>query len=269
MNSQEHALKRQQATTRYRRRELGAVMMETVLVMPFIMLALVLIVYLGWNFRRLAQVTNMDRYAVWESVTPGAPGPDTQGLEQPMRNPRLNKVFFELNSDQAVELDELHSTGNNRYLPEGHRVLRDQQTDEAYSYFNEFLNRNPRGNRQRFTSTHNQSVNTRLLDLTDFTRDRHGHSRMNGDWRYLNGIEYDSERDKWQPARPRVSPASSLREVFFAEFDDGLDSLSSDNEYATGVRQFYQSYPPYAGPEIDEDTQFRNFGSSAATNAPG
>ena len=228
-------------------------MIETVLVMPFIMIALMLIVYLGWNFRRMAQVTNMDRYAVWEEVTPGAPGPNMQGLDNAMRNPKLNQAFYSLHSDQAQDLDELHGSENNGYLPQGHQELRDQQTDEAYSYFEEFLNRNPRGVRQRFTSKHAQSVNTQLLDLSDFARNERGHSRMNGDWRFVNGIDYNGTKSKWEPAFRRVSPGSSLREVFFVELDEGLESFGDQNTYARGVRNFYLDYPAYKGPEIDPD----------------
>ncbi|MGB0766681.1 MAG: TadE/TadG family type IV pilus assembly protein, partial [Phycisphaeraceae bacterium] len=139
-----------------KRSVLGAVMAETVLVMPFIMLAMVLIIYLGWNFRRLAQVTNMDRYAVWELATPGSPGPDLQGIQADLRNPRLNNAFFGLNGDQALTLDELRSSQG--YTPQPHENLRDQQTDETYAYFDDFLENNPRAIHQRFTARHDHSI---------------------------------------------------------------------------------------------------------------
>lgn len=226
-------------------------MAETVLIMPFIAISLVLIVYLGWNFRRLAQVTNMDRYAVWESVTPGSPGPDTQGISQEIRNPRLNSAFFGLNNDQANSLNELRGTDNVRYMPQGHRELRDQQADEAYSYFDEFLDRHPAGLQQRFSATHNQSMNTGLLGLSDLIRNGDGHSRMNGDWRYVNGIRYNSSKGKWEPNSRRVVPGEPLREVFFADLDDGLEPYDNNgNTLAGAIRDFYLSYPGYAGPEI-------------------
>lgn len=252
-------MNRKQTTTRYRRSTLGAVMAETVLVMPFIMIAIMLIVYLGWNFRRTAQVTNMDRYAVWESVTPGAPGPDAQGMAQDIRNPRLNNAFFGLNSDQANDLDELRETQGVRYLPEGHRDLRDQQADETYSYFDEFLERNPTGLRQRFSARHNQSMNTQLLGLSDLNRNSTGHARLNGDWRFANGVRYNSDKGKWEPGNRRVVPGESLREVFFAEMDDGLERYDDgENNLAGAIRDFYLAYPGYVGPEIgSRDSEFR------------
>lgn len=242
---------RKPKTTRYRRSALGAVMAETVLVLPFIMLALVLIVYLGWNFRRIAQVTNMDRYAVWESVTPGAPGPDAQGLPQDMRNPQLNAAFFGLTGDEANDLDELRDDQGVRYLPEGHRALRDRQADEAFAYFDEFLGRSPAGLRQQFSARHDQSVNTELLGLSDFVRNGLGHSRLNGDWRFADGIRFNSERQQWEPGNRQVSPGQSLREVFFINLDDGLEPFDSNgNNLAGAIREFYLSYPGYVGPEI-------------------
>lgn len=226
-------------------------MMETVLIMPFIVVALMLIVYLGWNFRRLATVTNMDRYAIWESVTPGAPGPDPQGIADDVRSPQLNAAFFGLNKDEANTLSELRATEGVRYLPEGHRELRDQQTDETYAYFDEFLEINPAGIRQRFTATHDQSVNTDLLGLSELIRNSHGHSRMNGDWRFVNGIRYNGDLDKWQPNSRRVVPGEALRETFFAELDDGLEPYDSNgNNLAGAIRDFYLAYPGYVGPDV-------------------
>ncbi|MGB1124634.1 MAG: hypothetical protein ACPG4Q_05460 [Phycisphaeraceae bacterium] len=244
-------MKRMNATSRKRRSMHGAVMAETVLVMPFIALALVLIVYLGWNFRRLAQVTNMDRYEVWESVTPGSPGPGTQGVPEENRNPQLNTAFFGINGDQAIRLNELRNTNNVRYMPEGHQELRDRQTDETYSYFDEFLDRNPAGLVQRFSATHNQSMNTDALRLSELVRNGLGHSRMNGDWRFANGIRYNGSLEKWQPAHRRVAPGNSLREVFFVDLDDGLEPYDDgDNNLAGAIRDFYLAYPGYVGPEV-------------------
>lgn len=226
-------------------------MAETVLIMPFIMISLMLIVYLGWNFRRLAQVTNMDRYAIWESVTPGAPGPDAQGISQAVRNPQLNSAFFGLTNDQAVTLDELRVTQGVAYLPEGHEQLRDQQTDETYAYFEEFLEINPTGIRQRFSATHTQSVNTDFLGLSELIRNSHGHSRLNGDWRFVNGVAYNADLEKWQPSSLRVVPGESLRETFFAELDEGLETYDDNgNNLAGAIRDFYLAYPGYIGPDV-------------------
>ncbi|MEM9110584.1 MAG: hypothetical protein AAGC72_11230 [Planctomycetota bacterium] len=263
-------------TTRRRRSAVGAVMAETVLVMPFIMIAIMLIIYLGWNFRRLAQVTNMDRYEVWSEVTPT---PDTYRVE----GGQLNTAFFGLNGDQAQTLNGL--SDNAGYLPEAHREVRDQQTDETYAYFDEFLGRSPTGLQQRFRATHSQSVNTELLGLSDVTRNGDGHSRLDGDWRYAREVFDDDgtwfygtgELDRRPPRsasepdgdpRPpiidddpsdnrelsyyHVSLALSLREVFFVRLDDGLSPYeNSGNQLARNIREFYLAYPEYRGPDIN------------------
>lgn len=238
-----------------KRRALGAVMMETVFILPFIMVVVVLIIYLGWNFRRMAQVTNMDRYAVWEETTPGSPGPDTQHRIGQMRNPRLNNAFYGLSNDQAIKLDE-HQ--NRRwYYPQGHEDLRDRQVNETYSYFDEFLENNPRARYERFDAKHEQISDALTnMGMSDLTRNDVGHSRMDGDWRYVNGVVYDSRTGKWKPGRRRVTPGSSLREVFFVDLDDGLEPYdSSGNKLAKAIREFYLSYPGYRGPDIANDSR--------------
>lgn len=239
-------------------------MVETVIVLPFIMAVLVLIIYLGWNFRRQAQVTNMDRYAAWKQTTPGATGPAPQHIPTEMRNPRMNNAFYGLTGDQATRLDELRN--NPGYMPRAHERLRDRQADETYSYFNAFLERNPRGVQERFTATHEQ-INNALerMGMADITRNAEGHGRLNGDWRYVNGIHYNSAFGKWMPANRRVSPGSAMREVFFAEMDDGLEVYDSrGNRLARAIREFYLSYPGYRGPDISRDRFNRNPGDPLA-----
>ena len=224
-------------------------MVETVLVLPFIMVMIVLIVYLGWNFRRLAQATNLDRYVVWEYATPGAPGPGIQGLDRTIRNPQMNHAFYGYTGDEGIRLDE--NRVFRAYIPEGHEVLRDAQVDETYSYFDEFLENNPAGIRQRMEVEHPQ-MNRMLANFgmdTDITS-REGHHRMRGDWRYANGVRRYDE-NQWEAGGYRVSPGSSLREVFFVELDDGLDPyVSRGNELARVIRDFYLSYPGYLGPDV-------------------
>lgn len=243
-------------------------MAETVLVMPLLVLSLVLIVYLGWNFRRLAQVTNMDRYSVWAEVTPG-----TSGLSG-----GINDSFFGLNGDQALTLGS--SRNNEAFMPKGHTELRDRQTDETYSYFDEFLEQNPGGLHQRYAATHQQRMNTDMLGLSELTRNGDGHGRMDGDWRYAREVYRDGSRwlygtgpldrrltsssgdprvpiidDDPNDGKPlsyyHVSPAISLSEVFFVELDEGLRPYeSSGNRLAQNIREFYLAYPEYRGPDI-------------------
>lgn len=224
-------------------------MMETVFILPFIMLVVVLLIYLGWNFRRFALVTNMDRYSVWEQVTPGSPGPDIQRRPAEDRNPRLNNTFFELHDDQAVTLDEWRH--NDGYRPQAHNDLRDQQADETYSYFDEFLDRNRGGLRERFVAKHEHISDAfEAMGMTDTMRNKKGHNRLHGDWRYANGIRYDADFETWVPSGYRVTPGTALREVFYIDLDERLERYSDNNPLARAIRDFYMSYPAYRGPTV-------------------
>ena len=235
------------------RRQRGAAMAETVLVLPFIMFVIVLLVYFGWNFRRLALVTNMDRYAVWEQVTPGSPGPDIQRLQQEVRNPRLNNMFFGLNNDQGLTLDEW--ARNDGYRPQAHQELLEQQADETYSYFDAFLGASPGGIRERFVISHDHLTDSLdQMGMSDTMRNKFGHQRLNGDWRYANGIRNDSD-DGWVASGYRVAPGNALRDVFFAELDDQLEAYSSNgNTLADAIQAFYSSYPGYRGPRVGDES---------------
>ena len=75
---------------------------------------------------------------------------------------------------------------------------------------------------------------------------------MNGDWRYVNGIRYNGSKQKWEPSNSRrVVPGEALRDVFFAELDDGLEPYDNNgNNLAGAIRDFYLAYPRYRGPDV-------------------
>lgn len=241
-----------------RRNARGAAMVETVFLLPFIMVVVVLLIYLGWNFRRMAQVTNMDRYVVWQQVTPGASGPSVQARDEEMRNPRLNNAFFGLHGDGAEALDELMRSGG--YTPEGHERMRDMQADETFSYFDAFIDSNPRAIREQFEAEHEHITDMlQEMGMSDMTRNFPGHVRLNGDWRYANGVRFDRQRGEWEPGGYRVSPGESMRDVFFAEIDSGLEGYDEGgNNLAGAIRDFYLRYPAYLGPDVKNDSRSRN-----------
>lgn len=227
-------------------------MVETVLILPFVMIVIVLLIYLGWNFRRLALVTNMDRYVVWDQVTPGAPGPGLQRLSTEVRNPRLNNAFFGLNNDNGLVLEEYRL--NDGYQPEAHEDLLQQQADETYSYFDAFIDSNPAGIRERMVARHDHLTDSlQQMGMADEMRNRFGHRRLNGDWRYANGVRYADDEVGWMAGGYRVSPARGLIDVFFAQIDDTLEGYD-DNEIARASRNLYTSYPAYHGPRVRDET---------------
>lgn len=231
---------------RRHRSQLGAVMAETVMITPILMIVIVLIMYLGWNFRRLERITNMDRYESWRQVTPGTTGPQQAEI---LAHQPLNDAFFGDTSDQARILDTANNRGRTA-IPEAHRRLQQQTADETFAYLESLLNNSPTNHYERFEARHDQVSPYLAALMSDQTRNRTGHRRLNGDWRYANGVTYNGEKQKWEPDGYRVAPGPALREVFFVELDEALQPYTTTNDLAAAIRDFYTSYPEYRGPEI-------------------
>ena len=233
----------------------GAVMVETVLITFLIMIVVVLFLYLGWSFRRLQRVTNMDRYEAWRATTPVTINP---GLDLGLRvNPRrsadlahqpLNETFY---GDIADPARQLTAVDNSRApVPQAHRLIQEQTTDETPVYLEHFYAASPTGRLERFEARHNQSSPYLAAFMSDLAATRTGHRRLDGDWRYSNGLAFNAEKDKWEPAGYHVIPRPALREVFFAGLDDALLPYTDDNGLAAGIRDFYTAYPRYRGPDL-------------------
>lgn len=234
-----------------RRTQRGAVMVETVLIIPVLLVVIVLIMYLGWQVRRLQRVTNMDRYEAWRQTTPGSVGPAQNPLND---HAALNNTFYDDVSDQARQLTHAANQGRTA-APEAYDYLQQQTTDETFAYLEDFLDASPTARYERFEARHNQTSPFLARYMSDLSRTRTGHRRLDGDWRYANGVTYDNAKGRWIPAGYRVSPAEPLRDVFFAEFDDRLRPYVRENRdgvpnLASRIRDFYSAYPSYTGPDI-------------------
>ena len=238
---------RRRNTNRRNRSRLGAVMVETALITPVLMVVIVLVMYLGWNVRRLQRVTNMDRYEAWRQTTPGSRGPTQADL---LGHQPLNDAFYGDVSDQARQLDESNGRGRTA-PPEAYDYLQQLTADETYAYLEEFIASSPTGIYERFEARHDQVSPWLARLMSDLTRTRTGHRRLNGDWRYANGVTYNASKGRWEPAGRRVAPETSLREVFFVELDEQLEPYARNNELAETIRDFYSAYPPYRGPDIE------------------
>ena len=240
---------------RHTRSQRGAVMAETVLITFLIMIVVVLLLYLGWTFRRLQRVTNMDRYESWRAVTPMAIAPGQAGLHP---NPRravdlahqpLNDTFYGDIADQARQLTP---TDNSRTpVPQAYRLIQDQTTGETFTYLDRFYEITPTGHLEQFEARHEQASPFLAAAMSNLSRTRTGHRRLDGNWRYSNGLIFNTEKSKWEPAGYRVVPGPTLRESFFTELDNGLDPYITTNDLAATIRDIYAAYPnDYHGPDI-------------------
>lgn len=221
-------------------------MVETVLITPLLMVVIVLLMYLGWSFRRLERVTNMDRYEAWRETTPGASGPTQAPI---LGHEPLNQAFYGDVSDQARTLTEATNRGRTD-IPDAHRTLQQQTADEGFAYLESFLNSSPTNLYERFEARHDQVSPFLERFMSDSSRTRTGHRRLNGDWRFANGVTYNPGKQKWEPAGYRVAPGPALLEVFFVELDEGLNPYTDNNELARAIQEFYTAYPSYRGPDI-------------------
>lgn len=221
-------------------------MVETVIVLPFIFIILVLVLYLGWNFRRMQTTTNMDRYEVWRQTTPGARGPAQNNIDQ---HAQLNEGFHGHTGDEAERLSNALNRGRTD-VPQAHRLLQGELVDESFAYYQDFLDTHPTAIFERFDAQHDQVSPLLERTMSDTTRNPTGHTRLDGDWRYGDGITYNREKQKWEPNGRRVVPGQPLREVFFVELDEGLTPYVATNPLAEAIRDFYTRYPGYRGPEI-------------------
>ena len=232
-----------------RRSARGAVMVETVLVLPIIMVVMVLILYLGWNVRRLEKTTQMDRYVAWRMAMPGTPGP---GPSQEDDHATLNDAFFTLdNNDTATSLSANHLNWTRRQY-EAHDLLLTQLTEEDFAYYQEFLEEHPATIYVRFQAEHEPfSPLLEQMGMSNATRNGTGFRVRNGDWRFADGIRFSGSLQKWEPGHRRITPHPALRDVFYAQFDDELEPLvQAQNFLAEATQLFYLDYPGYSGPDV-------------------
>jgi hypothetical protein len=218
----------------------GAAMIETILVMPLLLVMLSLILFFGWNFKRLITASSIDRYEAWR-LADHAPGPSSDGWSSgqivrsfmPSDEPRLDRAIFDQYPTDAPEqmqraAGEIHSDAG----PLAQRMI-----DEL-----------PLGSGVRFSGRY--ATTSRFWERLS-TPIRHDHVRLDGDWRFANGIAWNPVKEKWEPWGHRVAIGRLVREELFSEFDNLLDPyVAGDNALARSVREFYTSYPGYSGPEL-------------------
>ena len=80
------------------------------------------------------------------------------------------------------------------------------------------------------------------------------HSRSDNDWKYANGIRFNGDRSKWEPAPPLVTPAEVVRDEFLRRLDDALvPATESGLGLSWAIRSYYLLEPSYGGPDLPSD----------------
>lgn len=221
------------------RREAGGAMVETVLVMPLLVLILAFVIYFGRGVVRVQHAQVMDRYEAWRQANghPSGPHPDT-----PQGHTLMNQAFYD---DNAEEL----RYGSSNFFP---RDAQDDLIDAAEAFrletgdlADEAFGRFPNGRSVWFEVQHREPVRA----WRQFNGPiRHRHTRLDHTWRHANYWGNESEEDLRNGG---TAMYASLRDVFYDDLDQELQDLANGgNDMARMVRHLYLYYEGYRGPTV-------------------
>lgn len=231
----------------------GAVMVETVLVLPFIMLIISMLVFFGWRMVDVHNTNHASRYVTWRRAA-SAPGPrltrvivlDQDDEDQWIWDgPEINTMQF------ADNAENIRGTTSGYFPAESRQLLIDTaggRSADAGDYAQTMVARLPRGQTVELQTTLASDIPLwRRLERPI----RHRSTKLNGQWRYANGIT--QRRDgQWIAAGPRVTPGQTVRDVFLIDLDEALQEAGNQASGLTqAIRRAYLRYPGYVGPDVD------------------
>ncbi len=221
----------------------GTAMAETVLVLPFVLVVLALLFFFGMSFSRVERGAVMDRYEAWRHVA-RAPGPAAGGDDAV-----LNSLAY---GGNAATLD---ITRTRDFPPDATELWHEAAANanaDAGPLVQGMLDQLPTGVR---VTQHVKHASTVPLYQKLMGTVHHQHTRLDGDWRFVNGI---TKKDgKWQPAPPHVHNVAVLRDQYLLDFEKALKPhLDAENRLAQILHTYYTASPDYAGPDVD--AQFKN-----------
>ncbi len=264
---------------------LGTAMMETVLVLPLVLVVLALLFFFGQAMTRLQRSSVTDRYEAWRQ-TQYAPGPGAEYSRGPVEfggAGLLDQAFF---AGNASDLDIAERSG---------RVHVSETTDLVTEAVLDIATRSdtpeyePQSAADMVEARHLRSPAWWRIDLaTEHTSSvplyqrfagavHHQHTVIDGDWSYGSWIEQlhrgdrkelgdilvndvyfigDDERfdgDNY-PDLDDLRPhgVMGVYETFYNEFDPELEVLDEENgnPIAHSIRIIYLSFGGYRGPQI-------------------
>ena len=227
----------------------GTAMAETVLVLPLIVAVLSLMIFFGWAMRRLDQVVVLDRYEAWREVT-HAPGPAPVGEH----TSELNQTFFAGRAQRITLAGQIaYPSGARQTLLDDAARMSVQVGQLAQSALSHF----PRTREVAEQTTQNSQVPFWQQFAGPLG---HHHVRLDNEWKYVNRLHLSPDDEQWHPvAKPTLTLAPSLRQVFFPTLDGQLTSLAgSGNPIARSMKDAYALEPPYVGPKLPAAWQAAN-----------
>lgn len=217
----------------------GSAMVETILALPVVLFFVVAVIGFGIGLRRLSPLRNTARFDSWRATTPGAPGPaDTQ----------LGAAFYP--KDTPASLTRSNRDGSLDSAVDD--PVRNALSGDAQALASRLFDRFPRGMGSQFTVQHNSSLP--ILAQLGFTGPvKRSAYRLNGDWRFADGITYigapwAAYADEWHPTvtggDARIAP--DVKELFLSPLDSSLPA--GGGTLSNAIRALYTWYPGYCGP---------------------
>ncbi len=221
------------------RHSAGTVMMEMILVLPFLVFVLLLIFYFGRGVVYVQQVQVADRFSAWTQAQ-GAPRPGGNTLDegyvlsQLFLNRPQQQVSVDHSSDFPTDAsDALTQSGQNASADTGNLITK------AISEF-------PKGSTATVTATIPSEIKFwQLLDQPI----KHQHVRLGNDWKFANG--WTQSKGTWVQSGSGPWMLYPARDTFFSDFENEMTPLDNEgNLLAHLIRGIYVLKPGYAGPTI-------------------
>ncbi|MCC5830385.1 MAG: hypothetical protein JJU36_13150 [Phycisphaeraceae bacterium] len=221
----------------HRRR--GTVMFEILLVLPFILLIVAVLLYLGHATLRMQRAKIMDRYEAWH-VADHAHGPSS---ESGPGNEHIN-AMFQLGTAVSINRDQAGG-----HLRLALRMLQDHGSNinpDLGRMIGEYHDAFP-GNVTVGFSTHHDHSGGGVLANFDGPIS-HDHARIGNDWKFVNSFRRSS--GEWVHSGSGPWNLSRIQEVFYDDLDQAFQSLAHQTIMAPHLRAWYRYRPGYQGPHV-------------------
>jgi hypothetical protein len=240
-------------------------MTETVVVLPFIFVVLSLLIFLGWGMQRWHRATQVDRYVAWQQATK-APGPRAHGP----RTGQLNDAFYDGRVGQLT--------------PQAPRSIPEEKAADAWTE----RVAGEHGEAGRLTERVHEQLPGRVIAAFQTSHQTtvplwqdidgpiyHQHTRLDGDWRFVNHVLHDRETtrrywfdngaERWHPLKkrdegegrfpPTLRRLSAIRDQFLDRLDQQLRPVAGGREgqLARHWRRLYLQAPDYRGPFMPDE----------------
>lgn len=252
------------ARIRSTRRQCGAVMSETVLVLPLVFLFLGLTYYFGLGFTRAQRTTVMTQYEVWRQVGQGS-GPTSQWQ---IGHPQLNQTFHDGNATS------INHRGTGSVFPEDvlEQFVSQPDTRDAQDLAASIIYRPPGGvsdNQHRYSHGHREGFSVNHPPPATLFQGLHGpirrtHVRIGNEWKF--SLTPTASAGDWSGSGNHTAHLRGIRDAFLSDFDGRLDSIDGRNDpeyddysqgpehvgsnFAAEVRRVYLRSPGYSGPTV-------------------